>query len=320
MIHLVGGKFMTGILILSADASEYLPLLQPLADSGVEITVAETADLARERYTGQEVLLAQPDMAAQVLTEMHEIRWIQSTWAGVTPLLNSGRSDYLLTGVKNTFGPEIAEYVLGYLLAHEIRMLERLGRQANHSWCDQPSGSLQGKSLGIMGTGSIGSYIASMARPFGVSVTGFSRTGRPVAGFDRVCAADQLAEFLAEPDYLVCVLPDTPDTRGLLDADAFRAMKPNCLLINVGRGTILDEQALVQALFAGELAGAVLDVFCNEPLPPQSPLWNAPGLIVTGHVAARSWPRDIAAIFRKNFRRYCAGEALEYPVDFERGY
>lgn len=311
---------MSGILILSADASDYLSFLQPLADSGLELTVAETAELARERYSGQEVMLAQPDMAARVLDEMPDIRWVQSTWAGVTPLLDSARSDYLLTGVKNTFGPEMAEYVLGYLLAHEIKMPERLGHQANRSWWDQPSGSLQGKSLGIMGTGSIGSYIASMARPFGLSVTGFSRTGRPVAGFDRVFAADQLAEFLAEPDYLVCVLPDTPGTRGLLDAEAFRAMKSNCLLVNVGRGTILDEQALVQALCAAELAGAVLDVFCSEPLSAESPLWSTPGLIVSGHVAARSWPRDIAAIFRKNYRRYCAGEALEYPVDFKRGY
>lgn len=311
---------MTGILILSADASDYLPFLQAIADSGIELTVAETADLARERYSGQEIMLAQPDMAAQVLDRLPAIHWVQSTWAGVTPLLDTGRSDYILTGVKNTFGPEMAEYVLGYLLAHEIKILERLGRQAGRSWWDQPSGSLQGKTLGIMGAGSIGSHIASMARPFGLAVTGFNRTGRPVAGFDRVYSTDQLDDFLSEPDYLVCVLPDTPDTRGLLGADAFRMMKPECLLVNVGRGTLLDEEALARALYAGELAGAVLDVFCREPLPSESPLWNAPGLIVTGHVAARSWPRDIAAIFRENYRRYCAGEALEYLIDFKRGY
>ena len=308
------------VLILTPDAQEYLPLLEGLAGGGGALSTAETAGDALEMYSGQSVILGQPDLVAEVLGDMPGVRWVQSSWAGVNPLLNLDRSDYLLTGVKDTFGPQMAEYVLAYLLANELKVFERLGRQANRSWWDESSGTLKGKTLGIMGTGSIGRYIARMAQPFGMRITGFSRSGASAKGFERVFAGNQLDDFLAEPDYLVCVLPDTPGTRHLLDSNAFRVMKNGCYLVNVGRGVLIDEEALAQALIEGELAGAVLDVFQTEPLPKESSLWNAPGLIVTGHVAAKSWPEDIARIFGENYRRYIEGEPLKYQIDFEKGY
>jgi len=307
-------------LILASDADEYLPFLQDLEQRGVEIKVAGTLEAARRAYSGQPVLLGQPDLVAGVLNEMPAIRWVQSSWAGVTPLLNLGRSDYLLTGVRDTFGPQMAEYVLAYLLANELKIFERLGHQANRHWWEESSGTLSGKTLGIMGTGSIGRYIAKVAQTLGMNTTGFSLGGAPTEGFNRVFASDRLAAFLAEPDYLVCVLPDTPGTKHLLNAGAFHTMKNHCYLVNVGRGAVIDEKALAEALYKGELSGAVLDVFNDEPLPKDSPLWNAPGLIVTAHVAATSWPQDIAGIFSENYRRYVEGEPLKYQVDFERGY
>jgi phosphoglycerate dehydrogenase-like enzyme len=307
-------------LILTFDAEEYLPFLQDLAERGVDLSIAETVDAARNVYSGQPVVLGQPDLVAEVLSEMPGVRWVQSSWAGVNPLLELGRSDYVLTGVKDNFGPQMAEYVFAYLLANELKIFERLDHQADRTWWEQPSGSLWGKTLGIMGTGSIGCYIAQTARTFGMRITGFSRGGAPVEGFEKVFAGNQLANFLAEPDYLVCVLPDTPATRHLLEASAFRAMKNHCCLVNVGRGNVIDEKALVEALVEGELFAAVLDVFQDEPLPEDSPLWNVPGLIVTAHVAATSAPKDIARIFRENYRRYVAGEPLQYRIDFERGY
>jgi len=310
----------TRVMIITHDADEYVPCLQDLAEAGVAFTPSATAEAALAAYSGQKIILGEPDLVAAVLDKMPDIRWVQSSWAGITPLLTAGRTDYLLTGVKDTFGKQMAEFVLGYLLANELKIFERLGRQASRSWWDEPSGTLQGKTIGIMGTGSIGSYIAGSAKNFGVRLTGFSRGGAPVEGFDKVYAANQLHNFLAEPDYVVCVLPDTPGTRHLLNAEAFQRMKNHCCLVNVGRGTVVDELALAQALMNGELAGAVLDVFQQEPLPQDSSLWSAPGLVVTGHVAAISRPADIADIFRENYRRYCAGEALEYLIDFERGY
>ena len=160
---------------------------------------------------------------------------------------------------------------------------------------------------------------ATNRRP-SATVIGLSRHGRPRTGFERVWPVAELADFLARADFLVSVLPDTPATRGLLDADAIAAMRRGAYFINVGRGSVVDEAALARALNEGHLGGAALDVFGAEPLPRNSPLWHAENTLVTAHVAARSWPRDIAAVFIDNFRRFAAGERLRYSVDFERGY
>ncbi len=149
---------------------------------------------------------------------------------------------------------------------------------------------------------------------------GLSRSGTDVEPFEAVFPKDRLRDFLDRLDYLVSTLPDTPETRSLLDADALGALPPHAVLVNVGRGSVLDEQALADALRSDRLGGAVLDVFEEEPLPPDSPLWDTPKLTVTAHVAARSFPAEITPVFLRNYRRFVAGEALDYVVDFERGY
>jgi len=308
------------VLILAEDADDYLPSLTGLLRQGVEVATASDSASVLAAWSGQEVLLAQPDLAAAVLKDLPGIHWVQSTWAGVEPLLGAGRRDYLLTGVRDVFGPMMSEYVFGYLLAHELRMTARRQHQKSRRWWPEDSGSLNGKVLGVMGTGSIGRHIAGTGVSFGLRVLGYSRSGRPVDGFERVYSPSQLFEFLPRLDYLVAVLPRTRETDGLLDARAFGAMRPSCVLVNVGRGNAVNQAALGAALRQGQLAGAVLDVFGDEPLPADSPLWDAPGCTVTAHVAARSRPEDIARIFVENYNRYVAGEALNYLVDFERGY
>ena len=308
------------VLIAIHDAPAYVPLLGEILGGRARLSIATTAAEALEAYDGQAVVLGEPDLLAGVLDDMPAVEWVQSSWAGVTPLLNIDRTDFRLTGIKDAFGGQMSEYVFAYLLAREVRILERLGRQSRKDWWDEPSGSLQGKTLGVMGTGSIGSAIASRARAFDMKTLGFSRTGRPAKAFGQVYASHQLHEFLPQPDYLVAVLPDTVETRGLLGSEAFALVKNSCYLVNVGRGSFIDEQALIKALYADELAGAVLDVFQSEPLSKDSVLWHAPNLLVTGHIAAISRPRDIARIFGENYARYCNGEPLNYLVDFDRGY
>ena len=308
------------VLLAVHDAVAYLPLLEEMLGGGVRVSIATNSDEALNAYDGQPVVLGEPDLLADVLDDMPAVEWVQSSWAGVTPLLKSNRADFQLTGVKDVFGSQMAEYVFAYLLAREVKILERLGRQSRKNWWDEPSGSLCGKTLGVMGTGSIGSAIASRAGAFGMKTVGFSKTGEAAEPFDQVYASRQLETFLPQPDYLVAVLPDTVDTRGLLGSEAFALMKNSCYLVNVGRGSLIDEQALIRALYADELAGAVLDVFQAEPLSEDSALWHAPNLLVTGHIAAISRPRDIARIFSENYQRYCNGEPLNYLVDFDRGY
>ncbi|MGD2128344.1 MAG: D-2-hydroxyacid dehydrogenase [Lysobacterales bacterium] len=311
---------LPGVLVLAPDAEDYLPLLGDLVRRGAEVSVATDPGSALDAGSRCEVLLAQPDLAAEALPRLPAVRWVQSTWAGVEPLLARGPGNYRLTSVKGVFGPMMAEYVFGYILGHELRQSARLEHQKSREWWPVDSGSLSGKTLGVMGTGSIGRHIAHTGRAFGMRVIGYSRRGEAVEPFDPVFPAEQLRDFLSEPDYLVAVLPGTPDTDGLLDAGAFRAMKPSCLLVNVGRGSLVDEHALVDGLRQGELAGAVLDVFRQEPLPESSPLWDTPGVTVTAHVAARSRPADVARVFLANYNRYVAGLELEHLVDFEQGY
>ena len=311
---------LPAVLILAPDAEEYPPLLSGLLREGATLTTATNPWEARAAWAGQPVVLGQPDLVAAALDAMAGLRWVQSTWAGVEPLLRQERRDFLLTGVKGVFGPLMAEYVFAQILARETKLVRRRQRQERCDWWTAPSGTLAGRTLGIMGTGSIGRHIARTGLAFGMRVLGFSRSGAAVEGFERVFSGDDLHAFLAEPDYLVSILPDTPATRGLLDAPAFGAMQPHCCVVNVGRGSLIDEAALLAALSAGKLGGAVLDVFGQEPLPEDSPLWQAPGVTVTAHVAASSLPADIARIFEANYNRYLAGTKLRYGIDFEKGY
>ena len=151
-------------LIVASAASKYAEEVARLADTHMPITACTSAQQAVDSYKGQTVLFGNPDLIAAILPEMPAVNWVQSTWAGVTPLLAIERRDYVLTGVKGVFGPQMSEYVMGYLLAHELKLLERMRQQRARNWFDKFSGTLQGKRLGIMGTGSIARHIAKTAR------------------------------------------------------------------------------------------------------------------------------------------------------------
>jgi phosphoglycerate dehydrogenase-like enzyme len=275
---------------------------------------------AIRRYRGEKILLGEPALIAEVIVDLPGVEWIQSTWAGVTPLLTVLHPGLVLTGVKGIFGAQMSEYVLGYLLAHELKILKRAASQQSRQWNRELSGALQGKRAGVMGTGSIGRSIAGALQSFGVTVTGISRNGEACEPFSKVSAPHQLLSFLADLDYLVAILPDTPATNRMLDAQAFTALPDHAVIINVGRGNIIDYAALVQSLEQCKLGGAVLDVFDSEPLPENSPLWSTPRLTITAHIAAHSFPADIAPVFADNYQRYVDGRALRYRIDPGQGY
>ena len=155
---------------------------------------------------------------------------------------------------------------------------------------------------------------------FGLRVTGVSRAGKACPEFDRVVATAHLHQAVSDADYVVAVLPDTDAARHVLDSRAFDAMTARPMLINVGRGSSIHTQHLLQALREERVRAAVLDVFTTEPLPSHSPLWLEPRVSVTPHVAAVSYPRDIAAVFLANLERFRRGGELEYVVDLVRGY
>ena len=151
-------------------------------------------------------------------------------------------------------------------------------------------------------------------------VVGVNRSGRRVREAERVFKVGQLAQALADADFVVVLVPLTPETRGLIGADALAAMKPTAWLVNIARGAVVNEAALFEALEQRRLAGAILDVFSAEPLPPHHPLWRMDNVVITPHVSGPSTPEEIAPVFNDNLARYLAGSPLRHVVDRARGY
>lgn len=283
-------------------------------------TACETSSAALRLYSGQKIVLGDPDLVAPALHQMPTVEWVQSTWAGITPFIEASRRNYKLTGIKGVFGEQMSEYVMGYILAHELRIIDRNAAQCEKVWMPTSSGSLQKKRIGIMGTGSIGQHIAQSATGLGMQATGLSLSGAHVDGFVQVVPVTEIDTFLQSTDYLVSVLPETATTTGLLDEHSLSRLPAHAYFINVGRGNVVEESALIRALEKGTLAGAVLDVFNEEPLPKHSLLWSAPNVHITAHVAAASHVSLIVPIFLDNLRRYRAARELQHTVDFSKGY
>lgn len=307
-------------MIITSIAADFATEIDRLADNGIPYAVCTTAAQARAEYAGQQILFGNPDMIASVLPELDNVRWVQSSWAGVTPLIDLDKRDYQLTGVKNVFGPQMSEYVFGFLLAHELKVLQRARAQQQRNWDKAFSGTLQGKHLGIMGCGSIGRHIAKTAKAFDVTVSGLSRSGRPSDPFDYSFSINDLDYFLNNLDYVVAALPHTADSNGLLNQRTLSQLPSHAYFINVGRSNVVVDDDLVEALKQNRLAGAVLDVFDEEPLPKDSVLWETPNLTITAHVAAVSHPLLIVPVFIENYHRYVNGEPLRYAINFESGY
>lgn len=311
---------LPSIFIAALDADRFRSIISSELGVSADINAASRKELVQQVYQGEEVVLGRPDFLAQLMDTAPPVRWVQSTWAGVTPLIQHAYRDYVLTGVKGIFGQQMSEYVLTHLLAHEGRLRQRWQSQQSGLWDSRVSGSLCDKTLGIMGAGSIGAAVAESCAALGVRCTGLNSIGRSHPAFQQVFAPDELTEFLQDADYVLGLLPDLPSTTGLLNARAFESMKKDALLINVGRGNLIVEDDLVHALKTQKIAGAVLDVFQQEPLPADSALWSAPDLTITGHIAAVSRPDDIAGLFLQNYERYCSGQALLHTIDFDKGY
>jgi len=320
---------MPTLLILASNADEYTRLIESAHLSDLEIT-SEPGDC--------DIVLGEPKLIRDALPLLSTAKWIQAIYAGIESLTDSAlRRDYILTNARGVFGELISEYVFGYLLFHEKKILERIRAQESKEWQRPESGVLRGKTIGLLGVGSIGAHLASTAKHFGMSVCGFTRGSETSTQVDKYYhptilesgsllpknkqeQAPALQSFVEGLDYLVTVLPRTQDTNKIVDADLLNALPPHAIFINVGRGNAVDESALVSALNEGKIAAAVLDVFAEEPLPQNHPFWTTPNLLMTFHTSAISYPENITKLFIENYQLYIEGKPLKYRVDFERGY
>jgi phosphoglycerate dehydrogenase-like enzyme len=309
------------LLIASEEGEEYARLVRAARLPRLRIVVARGRRELLARLPSAQVLLADPGRVAGALERGRALEWVQSTWAGVERIVEPCRRLRVpLTGVRGVFGPLISEYVMAYVLAVERHLFETRADQGRRAWRERPYRGLAGLELGVMGLGSIGRHVAATAAGFGMRVRGLSYSGGRVPGVERVYPRRRAAAFLRGLDYLVAALPMTRETDSIFDARFFARLGRRAVFINVGRGGQVVEQDLARALRRRRLRGAVLDVFRREPLPRTSPLWGAPGLIVTPHNAAVSFPESVAPIFIENYRRFAAGRSLLHRVDLERGY
>lgn len=294
-----------------------------LAEAAPDLDIVGGDDIAElAGQAGQcAIWLGQPDLLAGLLRRCPAPAWMQSTWAGITPLLAEGLPrDYRLTRAVGVFGQVMAEYMLTYLLAHERRLLERLASQGECVWNDRPGGTLQGRTVLIVGVGEIGQRVAEFLAPFGVSLLGIASSARAQPPFAEVATLAQLPNLVERADHVLNLLPDTPATHDLYDAALLGRFKPGALFINAGRGVSVVDVDLVEALQAGRLGGAVLDVCREEPLPAEHPFWTTPGLLLTGHSAAPTSPIGMTRLFLDNLDAYQANAPMQGTVDFQRGY
>ena len=255
------------------------------------------------------------------------LKWIQLTSAGADRLLNSGfvEDGITVTTVSGLHATPIGEFIIGAMLQWAKGAPRTMRAQLKHEWVRFAPTELHGKTVGIVGIGHIGAEAGRLAKAFGCRVIATRRSATAVTSepyADEVLPASELDRLLRESDYVVLSMPLTPETRGMIGEAQLRAMKPTACLVNIARGPVVVESALLQALREGWIAGAALDVFDQEPLPAEHPFWEMENVILTPHISGGTeiYNRRATDIFAANLRRYLAGEPLENVVDPARGY
>ncbi|HVY34058.1 MAG TPA: D-2-hydroxyacid dehydrogenase [Caulobacteraceae bacterium] len=309
------------VAVFAAVARE--PIIAALrADGDVEVIDAVDAAQFIAALDGAQVAVIPgmgkfytPEVAAAVAASK-TLTWVQLISAGYDGVSAAGWPPGVqFTHPGGALSGAVAEHAFALLLT-VARQIDKAARAQTQKTWERPylarAVTMSGATLAIVGFGSIGQRIARLARGFDMTVIGISRSGRPVDG-ERVHPASELLQVLPQADAVICALPISDETRGLFDAQAFACCKPTAIFVNVGRGAVVDQPALIAALTSGALAGAGLDVTDPEPLPPDDPLWDAPNLLITPHYAAagdREAAQRIAEALMDNLRRFRAGEPL----------
>ena len=307
------------VLVYHADR-RYAELVR-VPKRGVSVRIAATPSEAAGAVADAEILYAWK-FPPQLYAKASRLQWMQVMGAGVDwALVPELPPSVQVTRAPGVFGPWMAEYVLGWCSWVTQKMKTYRDAQRQRRWDDHVlPDRLSGKTMTIVGLGDIGRDIARVARGLGMRVLGVSRRGRPVREAARVYPVTAMTRALREADFVVLLLPLTAETRGIIGPDALAVMKSTAWLINIARGAVVNESALLEALEQKRIAGAVLDVFDREPLPPSHPLWRVDNVVVTPHISGPSTPDAIAPVFNDNLARYLAGRPLRHVVDRQQGY
>ena len=309
------------LLLHTAEASQWVDvdaLSEAVREAvpEIDLRVARTPSESRRAIEAATVVLA-TNVPSDLLEGAENLELIQALSAGVDfwdlkPIRDRGIT---LTTAAGVHAESIAEQVLGYLLAFERGLHTGIRQQHRRSWEWFHGGEIRGKTLGIVGVGAIGTRVAELAQAFDMTVIGTKRdVGNAPDSVDVIHPPDELFTILPQSDYLLIACPLTPETRGLIGREALGALPDDAILVNIARGDIVDEAALVRSLQQGRIRGAGLDVFETEPLPRDSPLWGLSNVIMTPHMGGTTpeKPRRTAAIIAQNYRAYVEEDPTEY--------
>jgi D-2-hydroxyacid dehydrogenase (NADP+) len=250
------------------------------------ITIVDHHSKAGPHIAAAEALLTfAPMLSPQVLEQAAKLRWVQALGTGVDNLTDQAalRKDVIVTNVRGIHGPPVSEAALATMLALARDLPRAVRAQDKRQWQRFPAQLLHNKTVGILGVGAIAEALAPKCKAFGMRVVGMSSTPRALPGFDAMHAHEDLPKIIGELDFLVLLTPLTAKTRNSIGAKLFAAMKPTSFLINLARGGVVDEPALIEALKTGRIAGAALDVFTQEPLPADHAFWGMENVIITTH-------------------------------------
>lgn len=318
------------ILVLGNPAARHLALLDRLSSGGTRVLIGETLEAFQHAASEAQVVLlagSYAELLRSLWPELRQLQWVHSLWAGLESTLfpELVESLVILTNGRGVFARSLGEFALAGML-HFAKNLSRMkAQQASARWESFDVEELHGHTLGIVGYGAIGRVASERARAFGMRILALRRHPEKCANdplVDRAYAPGQLNELLAASDYILAAAPLTPETRGLIGEAAFAVMKPNAVLINLGRGPVVAEEQLVHALRERRIRGAVLDVFDEEPLPAGHPFWSLDNVLLSPHTADHTdtWLQEAVELFLENYRRFAAGEPLLNVTNKQAGY
>jgi phosphoglycerate dehydrogenase-like enzyme len=315
------------LLVQGVKQIDEVPRLNELVDQA-EFRFATSVEELQRQLPGTDAMLGWNFRAAnlrEAWNAARDLRWIHWAGAGVDAAMFDElvNSDVRLTNARGVFDLPMAEWVLGMIIGFAKRFPQTLVYQQRREWNHRLSEMVAGKRALIVGVGSIGRAVGRLLAAVGMDVEAVGRSARDGdPDFGHVHAIDELHACLARADYVVLITPLTEQTRGLFGAGEFAAMSPHARFLNIGRGALVVEDALLAALRNGGIAGAALDVFAEEPLPPQSPFWNAPNCLVSPHMSGdfAEFESVMADQFIANWTRYVAGEPLVNVVDKRLGF
>jgi phosphoglycerate dehydrogenase-like enzyme len=307
---------------LDGEAESYARLIGAQRPEAKVATSTTAAD-AQHSIADTEILVGR-FFPPSVFARAPRLRWIHKISAGVEDVASNPdiRPDILLTRTDGALiAPRMIEYVLGAIFGIVQQFPRAWAQQRERRWQSFPVALARGSTVGVAGLGDIGTVIAGALAQNGMRVVGWRRTQTTCSSVERTYAGQkELASFAAACDFIVVVLPATEETRGLFSRDVFTAMKPSAWFVNVGRGSVVNEAALINAIREKTIAGAALDVFAEEPLPTESPLWSLENVLITPHVSGPIVPEDVVGCFLENLELYRRGEPLRRQINRTCGY